>query len=156
MHVIRTVLLIGAAAWTAACAAAPRESGDGLLTTTAYGLEAEVNLAELTRHPRGFLYREIAEGEGPVAGPGRQVAISYVVRLADGREVDRAEPSEPLRVRIGDERLMPALDAALREMRAGGARQLVIPPRLGYGARGRGPVPRNAILVMVVKLERLE
>jgi peptidylprolyl isomerase len=41
-------------------------------------------------------------------------------------------------------------------MRAGGVRQLVVPPRLGYGARGRGPVPPNAILVMIVKLERVQ
>lgn len=152
----RSVLFGVLSGLLASCAAAPREVGDDVLTTTAYGLEAEVRLDELTRHPRGFLYREIIEGEGAAAGPGRNVAISYVVRLADGREVDRADPAKPLRFRIGDETMIPALDAAVREMRVGGARQLVIPPRLGYGARGRGPVPRNAVLVMVVKLERLE
>jgi FKBP-type peptidyl-prolyl cis-trans isomerase len=83
------------------------------------------------------------------------VAVSYVVRLADGREVDRAEPERPMRFRIGDQSVIPAFDAAVREMRAGGVRQLVVPPRLGYGARGRGPVPPNAILVMIVKLERV-
>lgn len=137
---------------TASAAAA---SNDVLLRTT-YGFEAEVNLAEMTRHPRGFLYRVIDEGTGTDAAPGRRVAVSYVVRLADGREVDRAEPTRPLRFRIGDQSVIPAFDAAVREMRVGGARQLVVPPRLGYGARGRGPVPPNAILVMTVKLESVQ
>lgn len=135
--------------------AAASASNDVLLRAT-YGLEAEVNLAEMTRHPRGFLYRVIEEGTGTESAPGRRVAVSYVVRLADGREVDRAEPERPMRFRIGDQTVIPAFDAAVREMRAGGVRQLVVPPRLGYGARGRGPVPPNAILVMIVKLERVQ
>ncbi len=130
-------------------------SNDVLLRTT-YGFEAEVNLAEMTRHPRGFLYRVIEEGSGTESAPGRRVAVSYVVRLADGREVDRAESARPMRFRIGDQTVIPAFDAAVREMRAGGSRQLVVPPRLGYGARGRGPVPPNAILVMIVKLESVQ
>ncbi len=130
-------------------------SNDVLLRTT-YGLEAEVNLAEMTRHPRGFLYRVIEDGSGTAAAAGRRVSVSYVVRLADGREVDRAEPERPLRFRIGDQTMIPAFDAAVREMREGGVRQLVVPPRLGYGARGRGPVPPNAILVMIIKLERVQ
>ncbi len=136
-------------------AAAAVASNDILLRTT-YGLEAEVNLSEMTRHSRGFLYRVIDEGSGTQAAPGRRVAVSYVVRLADGREVDRAEPTRPMRFRIGDQSVIPAFDAAVREMRAGGSRQLVVPPRLGYGARGRGPVPPNAILVMIVKLESVQ
>lgn len=136
-------------------AAAASASNDVLLRTT-YGFEAEVNLADMTRHPRGFLYRVIDEGSGTEAAPGRRVSVSYVVRLADGREVDRAEATRPMRFRIGDQSVIPAFDAAVRDMRAGGSRQIVVPPRLGYGARGRGPVPPNAILVMVVKLEAVQ
>lgn len=138
-----------------ATAGAPGPEGDPLLTTP-YGLEAEVRPTDMTRHPRGFLYREILEGVGAIGASGRWVQVSYVVRLADGREIDRAEPESPLRFRVGDGSMIRALDIAVREMRAGGARQLVIPPRLAYGARGRGPVPPNAILVMVLRLERVE
>lgn len=136
-------------------ATAASASNDVLLRTS-YGFDAEVHLSEMTRHPRGFLYRVIEEGTGTEAAPGRRVSVSYVVRLADGREVDRAEPERPMRFRIGDQTVIPAFDAAVRDMRAGGVRQLVVPPRLGYGARGRGPVPPNAILVMIVKLERVQ
>lgn len=157
---VAVVLLFGGCARTPAPAteltAEAATASNDVLLRTAYGLEAEVHLEEMTRHPRGFLYRVIEEGNGTESAPGRQVAVSYVVRLADGREVDRAEPERPMRFRIGDQSVIPAFDAAVREMRAGGVRQLVVPPRLGYGARGRGPVPPNAILVMIVKLERVQ
>lgn len=139
-----------------ACAGVPRVSGDATLEQMTFGLEAEVEIAEMQRHPRGFWFREIIEGEGTPAGAGRHVEVAYVVRLADGREMDRAELERPLRFRIGDESMIPALDAAVREMREGGARQLVVPPRLGYGARRAGPVPPNSVLVMVVQLVRVE
>lgn len=136
--------------------ATPSVSDPERLRRTIYGIEAEVMLEALQEHPRGFLYRDILEGEGGRASIDRFVQVSYVVRLADGREVDRAEPSSPLRFRVGDGSMIRALDAAVREMREGGVRQLVIPPRLAYGPRGRGPVPPDAILVMVVRLQRVE
>jgi len=137
-------------------AAAGTPVGEDFLTTTAFGVEAEVQPAELTRHPRGFYFREVMLGAGTEALGGRTVRVSYVVRLADGREVDRVEPEAPITFRVGEAEIIAALDAAVRGMRVGGTRQLVVPPRLGYGARGRGPVPPNAILVMMVRLESVQ
>jgi FKBP-type peptidyl-prolyl cis-trans isomerase FkpA len=37
-------------------------------------------------------------------------------------------------------------------MRAGGRRQLIIPPSLGYGAQATNGLPANSILVFVVDL----
>ncbi len=137
--------------FVAGCAARGPDGPD-FLSATAFGVNAEVQPTELERHPRGFYFRDVQVGAGEAAGPGRRVRVAYVVRLADGREVDRAEPETPVAFRLGDPGVIPALDAALRGMRAGGTRQLVVPPRLGYGARGNGPVPPNAVLVMMVTL----
>lgn len=136
-----------------ACAGVARTED---LAAVTFGVEAEVTLAEMTRHERGFYYRDVEVGTGAMADAGRNVQVAYVVRLADGREVDRADSDRPLRFRVGDESMVAAFDAGVRGMREGGTRQLVVPPRLAYGARGAGPVPPNAVLVMMVRLERVE
>jgi FKBP-type peptidyl-prolyl cis-trans isomerase len=149
----RVVALSLSVSALASCAAAVRPED---LTAVTFGAEAEVTLAEMTRHERGFYYRDVELGSGATADAGRSVRVTYVVRLADGREVDRADADRPLRFRVGDESMVAAFDTGVRGMREGGTRQLVVPPRLAYGARGAGPVPPNAVLVMMVRLERVE
>lgn len=138
------------------CASAPGAGVAGVIQGTAFGPEADVALGAMTLHERGFYFRDLAVGAGALGEAGKLVQVSYVVRLADGRAVDQATPQAPLRFRVGDRSMIPAFDAAVRDMRVGGARQLVVPPRLGYGARGSGPVPGNAVLVIVMRLERVE
>ncbi len=139
-----------------ACASAPAAAPPQPITQAMFALEAEVDLAQMTQHERGFYYHDILVGEGRQAFNGLTVQIAYVVRLADGSEVDRAEPEQPLRFKLGERQSIPALEATLRSMNVGGVRQLVVPPRLAYGARGRGKVPPNATLVMIVRLVRVE
>jgi len=154
LRMVRTVwVALLATTLLSACAGATRTED---LTTVTFGVEAEVTLAEMTRHERGYYYRDVEVGGGTLADAGRTVQVAYVVRLADGREVDRADTDRPLRFRVGDESMVAAFDSGVRGMRVGGTRQLVVPPRLAYGARGAGPVPPNAVLVMMVRLERVE
>ncbi|MEX2182534.1 MAG: FKBP-type peptidyl-prolyl cis-trans isomerase [Gemmatimonadaceae bacterium] len=138
-------------AGVAACA-----SRQTALERTTFGADAGVALSEMTWASPGYFYRDVEVGAGVEAAGGRTVRISYVVRLADGREVDRADRDAPVSFRIGEGRVIRALDAGIRGMRVGGARQLVVPPELGYGAQGAGPIPPHAVLVMLVRLESVE
>lgn len=147
---------IGVSVAAAGCAPAPAAAPPQPITQALFAVEAEVELDRMQQHERGFYWRDIIEGDGRQGAPGLTVHIAYVVRLPDGREVDRAEPERPLMFKLGERQAIAAMELALRGMKVGGVRQLVVPPDLAYGARGRGRVPPNATLVMIVRLVKVE
>ncbi len=149
----RTLLLLGA--FILGCAPAPAATAPAPITQAMFDALAEVELDQMTRHERGFYWRDILVGDGRQAQPGLEVSISYTVRLPDGTEVDHTEPERPLRFKLGERQSIAALELALRAMKVGGVRQLVVPPDMAYGARGRGKVPPNATLVMFVRLVKV-
>lgn len=152
---LRGVSLLLAIAGAGACAAAPDPAPPVPIAQQQFAPETEVQLARMTRHARGFYWRDVAVGDGRQGAPGLKVQVAYVVRLPDGREVDRAEREQPVTFTLGQRQGIVALELALRDMKEGGVRQLVVPPELAYGVRGRGPVPPNATLVMVVALVKV-
>jgi FKBP-type peptidyl-prolyl cis-trans isomerase len=41
-------------------------------------------------------------------------------------------------------------------MRVGGRRTVIIPPQLGYGEKGGGPIPPNATMIFDIELVRVQ
>jgi len=100
-----------------------------------------------------LVIEEVREGEGDAAKAGDRVLVHYDGRLADGTPFDSSrDRGQPFAFQLGVGQVIKGWDQGVEGMKPGGQRKLTIPPELGYGARGVGPIPGNATLVFDVEL----
>ena len=105
--------------------------------------------------PTSLMVEDLATGDGTEATAGSLVDVHYVgVALSTGEEFDSSyDRGQPLNFRLGAGQVITGWDRGVQGMRVGGRRQLVIPPHMGYGARGVGGVIKpNETLVFVCDL----
>ena len=77
--------------------------------------------------------------------------------LEDGTQIDASyNHGTTFTFPLGVGRWIKGLDEGLQGMKVGGKRTLEIPPDLGFGARGSGPIPPNATLIFEVELIAVE
>ena len=105
--------------------------------------------------PTALRTRALRAGTGAVAAAGMEVEVQYVgVAWSTGREFDASwNRGSTFRFTLGRRMVIPGWDQGVAGMRVGGRRELVIPPDLGYGARGAGgAIGPNETLIFVVDL----
>jgi peptidylprolyl isomerase len=103
--------------------------------------------------PSGLQYTDLVEGTGASPTKGQTVSVHYTGTLQDGKKFDSSvDRGQPFQFKIGVGQVIKGWDEGVASMKVGGKRQLVIPPDLGYGARGIGPIPPNATLLFDVEL----
>src|SRR5207253_8683109 len=116
-------------------------AGDVERTTFAPSLN--VNLVSMIRRTSGLYVQDLKTGTGSVAARGRSVVVRYVGWLPNGKQFDASE----ITVALGSNKTIAAWEEGLLGMRVGGQRRLVVPPNMGYGARGAGnDIPPNSVL----------
>ena len=97
-------------------------------------------------------------GTGASPKPGQICVMHYTGWLYEngqkGKKFDSSvDRNEPFEFPIGQKRVIAGWDEGVATMKVGGKRTLIIPPALGYGARGAGGViPPNATLMFDVEL----
>ncbi len=97
-------------------------------------------------------------GTGASPKPGQICVMHYTGWLYEngqkGKKFDSSmDRNEPFEFPIGQHRVIAGWDEGVATMKVGGKRTLIIPPALGYGARGAGGViPPNATLMFDVEL----
>ena len=105
----------------------------------------------------GLKYIDVKVGTGPEA-KGKTATVHYTGWLyANGQKGAKFDSSvdrnEPFSFPVGAGRVIKGWDEGVAGMKVGGKRTLIIPPALGYGARGAGGViPPNATLMFDVEL----
>ncbi|MFK8186688.1 MAG: FKBP-type peptidyl-prolyl cis-trans isomerase [Phormidesmis sp.] len=105
----------------------------------------------------GLQYVVIEEGDGASPQPGNRVFVHYVGTLENGTKFDSSrDRGRPFDFTIGQGQVIKGWDEGVGDMKVGDRRKLIIPPELGYGARGAGGViPPNATLIFDVELLRI-
>lgn len=84
---------------------------------------------------------------------GDLVAVHYAGKLTDGTEFDNSySRGEPIEFEVGVGQVIQGWDQGVVGMCVGEKRKLRIPPELGYGDAGAGPIPGGATLVFDVEM----
>jgi FKBP-type peptidyl-prolyl cis-trans isomerase FkpA len=106
----------------------------------------------------GLQYEDTTEGTGAVAVKGQSVTVHYTGWLynnnTQGAKFDSSKDrNDPFVFHLGAGMVIRGWDEGVAGMKVGGARTLIIPAALGYGARGAGGViPPNSTLKFDVEL----
>ena len=132
-------------------------SGFSTLLTASEGALAQSKGKTMTT-ASGLQIIDTKEGTGASPKSGQTCVMHYTGWLYEngqkGKKFDSSvDRNEPFEFPIGQRRVIAGWDEGVASMKVGGKRTLIIPPALGYGARGAGGViPPNATLMFDVEL----
>jgi peptidylprolyl isomerase len=108
--------------------------------------------------PSGLKITDTKVGTGATPKVGQTCVMHYTGWLYEngvkGKKFDSSvDRGQPFEFPLGMHRVIAGWDEGVATMKVGGKRTLIIPPELGYGARGAGGViPPNATLIFDVEL----
>lgn len=100
---------------------------------------------------------DLITGTGPAAKDGDHLTVQYVLATySSGKVVQSSWTSQPFPFTLGVTQLIKGWTVGMVGMKAGGRRELIIPPSLGYGAQSPGPgIAANDTLVFVIDLQKI-
>jgi FKBP-type peptidyl-prolyl cis-trans isomerase len=119
---------------------------------------AAAGQGKMTTTKSGLKYVDQKVGAGDTAAKGNSVSVHYTGWLyVDGKRGQKFDSSldrnMPFQFTLGARQVIPGWDEGVEGMKIGGKRELIIPPDLGYGARGfPGAIPPNAVLNFEIEL----
>ena len=114
-----------------------------------------------TPAPTTLEITDVKAGKGPAIAAGQTAVVHYTGWLYSettpdhkGKKFDSSrDRNDPFSFQVGGGEVIGGWDQGVVGMQAGGQRRLIIPPSLGYGARGAGGViPPNATLLFDIEL----
>jgi len=108
--------------------------------------------------PTKLVVNDLEVGTGAEANTGDEVTVHYVgVDYKTGQQFDASwDRGQPFPFRLGSRKVIPGWEQGLVGMKAGGRRELIIPPELAYGSQEIGSIAPNSTLVFVVDLVKVK
>jgi peptidylprolyl isomerase len=156
---------VALAAAVAGCGSTDSSSTGGSSTPTGSEASSEVGKKKPKVEvpsgapPKQLEKTELVEGSGAEAKAGDEVTVQYVgVNYGNGRQFDASwDRGEPFTFTLGAGQVIPGWEEGIPGMKAGGRRELTIPPELAYGAAGSPPaIGPNETLIFVIDLLSVE
>jgi FKBP-type peptidyl-prolyl cis-trans isomerase len=129
-----------------------------LLAAVAPSAQSNAATNQVIEMPNRLKYTDDTTGNGAEATAGKKVSVHYTGWLYNngvkGAKFDSSvDRGQPFQFTLGAHQVIAGWDEGVAGMKVGGKRTLIIPPELGYGARGAGGViPPNATLMFDVEL----
>lgn len=121
------------------------------ITQQTWGSSLNIALAAFTKLPSGVYVLDTQVGTGPTLSGLPTVRVYYTGYLANGSRFDgNVGAASPAVFSLAQ--LIQGWQVGMQGMKVGGRRRLLIPPGLGYGSSGSGPIPPNANLVFDIEL----
>ncbi|KAB2600101.1 peptidyl-prolyl cis-trans isomerase FKBP17-1 [Pyrus ussuriensis x Pyrus communis] len=128
-----------------------------LISTTLFTLTPPSKSATITEFSElpnsgGVKALDLRLGDGQVPADGDQVSVHYYGRLAakqgwrfDSTYDHKDENGEPIPFVfvIGSGKVISGIETAVKSMKVGGVRRVVIPPSQGYLSTSQEPIPPN-------------
>jgi peptidylprolyl isomerase len=108
-----------------------------------------------TPAPTHLVTKDLITGTGQTAQEGDTVTVNYVgVLYKTGKTFDSSwSRHQTFTTALTTGSVIPGWVQGIAGMKVGGRRELIIPPSLGYGAKGSPPtIPGNSTLIFVVDL----
>lgn len=144
--------LIGLAA-LATLAGCSRPSADSGAQDAAWFLAQNARQSGVETLPDGVQYRVDRTGSPDAVQPDSNdlVMVNYEGALTDGTVFDSSyEAGRPASFNV--DAVIPGWQSALTHMRVGDQWTVWVPPAVGYGESGSGPIPPNSVLVFRIEL----
>ena len=110
--------------------------------------------------PTKLVIKDVKEGHGPAAKKGSAVSVTYIgISCSNGEVFDASykHGNQPFEVKpLGSASVIQGWNEGLVGVKAGGVRELVIPPDLGYGAAGQPPIGPNETLIFLITVDSVK
>ena len=158
MRTYRLLIVLAASALLAAGCGDKKDSGGSasgscdVSVSGDQGKKPQVSVPKCAA-PTALQTKDLITGSGDAVRAGDTVAVNYTLYTwSDGKSVESSYDSGqsfPVE-NVGQAQVIDGWNKGLVGLRKGGRRLLVVPPSLGYGAQGSGPIGPNETLVFVI------